>query len=283
MKKIALFILFLYAGIAFGQTTDTVVQWTFPDSNLAVGAFSDGGLAANIGNPITTVGGTSTIIYNRTGLTTYCARAAGWDNGSGTKYWLVYFSTLNYNTLKLSSVQQSATASDGPRDFKVQYATSLPGTWTDVPLATVLDSNDWTHGVLTNVDLPAACDNQDSVYLRWIMTSNTSVSGATVLSNGPSKIDDIIITGVLISSFVPSFDNPCKISISQNIPENTLTVFSTETMSVIAVYDIVGNLVYCTENSSTHILMNTLPFQKGIYIIKVMFDDTSFATRKISI
>jgi len=283
MKKLILFTLFLYTGIAFGQTTDIVVQWTFPDSALATGTFSDGGLPANIGIPITTKGGTSTIIYNRTGVSTYCARATGWDSGNGLKYWMVYFSTNNYNTLKLSSKQQSATSSNAPRDFKVQYATSLPGTWTDVPLATVLDSNDWTHGVLNNIDLPAACNNKDSVYLRWIMTSNTSVSGGTVQATGPNKIDDIIVTGIAIPTSVPAFENQGYLNISQDNSNNTLTIINKEKAKNICLFDIIGNLVYHNENPQDCTIINTSKFSNGIYIVKILTGNNTFITRKISL
>jgi hypothetical protein len=35
-----------------------------------------------------------------------------------------------------------------------------------------------------------------SVYIRWVMTSNTGITGVDVLSDGISKIDDILVTGV---------------------------------------------------------------------------------------
>jgi hypothetical protein len=283
MKKILLFGLLLTAINAFSQTTDTIVQWTFPDSSLAQGAKSDGGIPVNIGNPITTIGGTGALVFNHAGLTSYCARATGWDGGSGLKYWLVYFTTLNYNTLKLSSKQQSATSSEGPRDFKVQYATSFSGIWTDVPTATVLDSNDWTHGVLSNVDLPAACNDKDTVYLRWIMTSNTSVSGATVLQAGPNKIDDIYITGVAIPVSVPKIEDPHSVNLYQNYSNNTLTVFNKETIKNICLYDIIGKQIYSKENPSANTVISTSGFNKGIYIIKVLFDDNAVVTRKITL
>jgi len=281
MKNFLLFGLLLSAFTALSQTTDTIVQWTFPDSSLAQGAKSDGGLPVNIGNPITTVGGTSALIYSHAGLTSYCARATGWDGGSGSKYWLVYFSTFGYHSLKLSSKQQSSTASEGPRDFKVQYATSFSGIWTDVPSAIVLDSNDWTHGVLSNVNLPAACNNKDSVYLRWIMTSNTSVSGATVLAAGPNKIDDIFISGVVVTPFVPSIENPHSVSLYQNYSNNTLTIYNKETVKNIYLFDIIGKQVYNRENPSANTIINMSEFNKGIYIIKILFDDNAVVTRKI--
>src|SRR5690606_29820337 len=49
--------------------------------------------------------------------------------------------------------------------------------------------------VLSEVALPVECDNQTIVYLRWIMTSNTSANNGAVAGGGTSAIDDIIIAG----------------------------------------------------------------------------------------
>ncbi|MEZ5109768.1 MAG: hypothetical protein R2829_12480 [Bacteroidia bacterium] len=75
--------------------------------------------------------------------------------------------TQNYFDLTVSSKQRSSNT--GPRDFKLQYKIGAGGTWTDVSGATVTVANDFTSGVLSNVALPAECDNQSSVYLRWIV------------------------------------------------------------------------------------------------------------------
>ena len=281
MKRILLFGLLFYSITIYCQTTDVIVQWTFPDSALATGANSDGGMPQNIGIPITSNGGTNSLTFNRTGASTFCARSLGWDGGMGSKFWQIRFSTNNYNTLKLSSVQESATSSNGPRDFKVQYTTSLLGTWTDVPLATVLDSNDWSHGVLSNIDLPTACNNQDSVYLRWIMTSNISVSGGTVASNGPSKIDDIYVTGIQIPTNIQSSDVPTDLIFNQNTIENTVTVLSSESIKSVTVYDIIGNMVYYNEKNASSFTINTSLYRKGIYIMKMTFSDNHLLTRKV--
>jgi hypothetical protein len=191
MKKILFIALLFVAGFTFGQS-DTIVKWTFP--NNPDDSLMDGGLPFNSNSIISTQGGTSAITYASTGVTTYCARATSWNNGTDIKYWQVFFATTNHSGLKLSSKQRSSDT--GPRDFKVQYRLSALDAWTDVPSASVLDSNDWTHGVLTDIDLPTACDNQDSVFLCWVMTSGVSADGTTVAAGGSSRIDNIIITGV---------------------------------------------------------------------------------------
>ncbi len=197
MKKIVLIALCILPFLTFAQ--DTLVKWTFP--NNPDDSIADGGIPANAGMMISANGGTSAMNFTYSGLTTMSAYATKWNSGNGTKYWQIKVVTLGYINLKISSKQKSSGT--GPRDFKVQYKNGFDSTWFDVPGAAVLDSNDWTHGVLTNIPLPIACNNQDTVYLRWIMTSNTSVTGSTVASGGTSRIDDIFIKGTPTIDVIP--------------------------------------------------------------------------------
>lgn len=167
----------------------TVVGWDFEDSNQT----SDSGITAN-NNRLITTNSTGTIVYNVAGGNTSAAAISNsdWNGGADSKFWQISFATTGMSNLKLSSAQRSSNT--GPRDFKVQY--SLDGSsWNDVSLASITVANDWTTGVLNNVALPSACDNQTLVYLRWMMTSNTSANAGTVAAGGTNSIDDIIITG----------------------------------------------------------------------------------------
>ncbi len=119
----------------------------------------------------------------------------GWDVGAGTKYWSTSFSTTGYKDLQLFSKQSGSTT--GPRDFKVQW--SLNGTtWADVAGASVTVANNWTSGVLSGVPLPYVLENQSTVHLRWIMTSDINVSGGAVVPTGTNRMDDIFIGGRLM-------------------------------------------------------------------------------------
>lgn len=101
--------------------------------------------------------------------------------------------------MKFSS-KQSGNNTGSPRDFKVQYKIGAGGTWTDISGTNVTCVlNNWAAGALTDIPLPSACEDQASVYLRWIMTSNTSISGGTTSSNRYSGIDDILVVGTAIT------------------------------------------------------------------------------------
>lgn len=123
-----------------------------------------------------------------------------WDGGMDTAYWRIRVpNVFGLENLRISSKQRSS--STGPRDFKLQYSISgrLPLVWVDVPGGTITVGDNFTDGVLTDFDLPDECDNRYVLYLRWIMTSETSVDGGSVDSAGISLIDDIVLEGDVIN------------------------------------------------------------------------------------
>ncbi len=183
---------------AFGFAQATIVEWNFDDETKQVEPHlpysADDGIPSNVDIAPVSLTGASFTDWN-TGASGQSANANNWDDGNGTKYWQASFSTEGYENLALSSKQRGSNT--GPGDFKVEY--SLDDlTWADVPSANITVENNFTTGVLTNVALPAACNDQPTVYLRWIMTSNTSVNGGTVASAGTNRIDDIVITGTAL-------------------------------------------------------------------------------------
>lgn len=126
----------------------------------------------------------------------------GWNSGSGTKYWLATVSTKGYDNITLSSQQNSSGT--GPRDFKVQYSTDKT-TWSDVPNTTlkmVVSSFSCANNTckLVNVPLPTNANNQDVLYIRWIVNSNTNTNGSTGIgSTGSSRIKGISVSGSAIT------------------------------------------------------------------------------------
>jgi hypothetical protein len=223
MKQIITILALLLITTTYSKAQDTIVGWTFP-TGTSTDLSPDKGNSLNTSMTITTQGGTSAIAY-KNGLTTYAAQATGWDGGANVKCWQVEINTTGYQSLKLNSVQQSGGTYPGPRDYKVQYEIGTSGTWTDIPGTTIVTANNWTSSALSNIDIPAACNNQPSVSLRWIMTSDTSSAPpALVISTGNSKIDNIIITGTssasVITEILPEtfsfYPNPAKDAIYIN-------------------------------------------------------------------
>lgn len=193
LKKLFNILLFLIAA-QFTFAQQTVVEWNFPNNpdNNTVDVYTV--IPNNFGKTITTVGGTGAINFGTTGAITNSASATTWTGGSGVKYWEVSFSTTGCFNLDVSSKQMSSGT--GPRDFKIQYKIGA-GAYIDVPSAPAIinDSVNFNKGVLNFVPLPTSCENQPLIYLRWIMTSNTSVrAGANVVAGaGTSRIDEIVV------------------------------------------------------------------------------------------
>mgnify|MGYP006284732977 CR=1 FL=1 len=161
-----------------------------------------------------------------------------WNDGENSKYWMVELSTLNYGNINLSSKQRSSNT--GPRDFKVQYRIGTQGSWTDIENSDITVANDFDSGVLTEIGLPAACNNKAFLFIRWIMTSNTSVNEGEVASGGTSRIDEISIRGIYSDNFqrivigteeIPPFEVIIGTAFEEiNLPE-TVTVFFDDLVS----------------------------------------------------
>ncbi|MBK8087256.1 MAG: hypothetical protein IPK31_04500 [Chitinophagaceae bacterium] len=190
-KFFTLFLLLVSGGFLFGQTT--LVEWNFP--NNPDDAIADVAIPLNAAKTIATVGANA-LAFTPAGATTNSAVAANWITGIGTKYWEVEVATTGYNTLTFSSKQRSSNK--GPRDFVVEYRIGA-GAWVALPGAVVLTADNYTSGVLTNFALPAACNDQPSVFIRWVMNSDIAVDGTAVTGAGTSNIDDIRIRGFLIA------------------------------------------------------------------------------------
>lgn len=130
----------------------------------------------------------------------------GWDNGKNKKYWLASLSTKGYRDIALSSQQTSSGT--GPRDFKVQYSTDNKN-WTDVPglsLKMTQSSFNCPGGSckLVNAPLPAGAENQENLYIRWIVNSNTNTKGSQGIGDtGSSLIKDIRVTGTATGTQEP--------------------------------------------------------------------------------
>lgn len=188
-----------YSDFMEPATTD-VVLWNFPaatNDNIA-----DGGIAANAAKTLTAVGAAN-LTFNSAGNGGLTARADGWNGGDGTKYWQVELETTGYGDIKVSSKQRSSNT--GPRDFKLQYRIGTGGAWVDVSGGAITVADNYTTGALNALSLPAACADQGQIFLRWVMTSNTSVNNGTVAAGGASNMDDVLVTGRAFS-YVGGYD-----------------------------------------------------------------------------
>lgn len=203
MKKNLYSLLFCIAlcsrFLSYSQTPEPVVGWSswFDWTNRT----ADQGIGANIGvSVLNTTGGAGTPTFTDADGTGQRAMADGWAGGANTKAWAFSFSTIKYNTLRFAGKLMGTNSPGtflGPRDFKLQYSLNN-STWTDVAGGAMTAYNGmagWNS--YSNIALPAACDNQPTVYLRLLMTSNVAVNGGTV-GTGQSHFDDVNVTGISV-------------------------------------------------------------------------------------
>lgn len=165
-----------------------LAAWDFDDQT----GLPSSSLPVNDGATVDVIGATDG--GYGTGATGQARSSSSWVGGEdGSKYWVTVISTESLSSLLLSSKQLGSGT--GPRDWQIEVSTN-GADWSAVAGSAITVANNWTSGVLTNLELPATINNQLQVYIRWVMTSNVSVSGATVAVTGTSRMDDVIITGV---------------------------------------------------------------------------------------
>ena len=280
MKKL-FFLSLMFSGI-FCQAQiyqDTLIGLTAP-----TGALDD--TVANIGIPVNlpplstvalrTVGGTDAITMTNGVISgDYACTATGWDNGMDTKYWEIGFQTNGASNLLLSSKQRAGGTNAGPKDWKVQYKIDTNGTCTDVPGATsIVCGNDWTTGVLTDVPLPAACNMiYQTLFLRWIMTTNDNISGSTVSAAGVSKLDEVFVkadigvgmTTLFSSQELHVYPNPSSGKIHVSLSEKDNSVF---------VYDCLGNCVFSQTVNGFSEELDLRSLGKGMYLLTTVSSTT---------
>ncbi|MBN1198735.1 MAG: hypothetical protein JXA23_05235 [Bacteroidales bacterium] len=188
--RIGIFILILASWVR-GYSQFTVVEWTFP--NDPDDSIADGGAPGNLDKVITVHGGVAPPTYIEEGITTNCASATHWANGAYSKYWQVEFSTTGYGDLTFESWQNSFSPGEfGPKYFDIQYRIGASGTWTTFITWSIWTGNHWFQ--IPPAAIPSVCDNQPSLYIRWLMTSNIPTQGSGLVNDAASnRIDDIII------------------------------------------------------------------------------------------
>lgn len=131
----------------------------------------------------------------------------GWQSGANTKYIYIVINTTDQYNIKISSKQKSSA--NGPKNFKLQYSLNDINSpiWVDVPGGSIVCADNFTSGVLTNLQLPDAVNNKPIVVLRWVLTTDTAVNGGTIEPTGSNQIDDIILKGSSAQTLVSGFDN----------------------------------------------------------------------------
>lgn len=264
MKRLFTLICLIALPAMMMAQTQTIAKWTFPSGELT-DTIAEEANQHNLNAYICTTGGTGAI-QMKNGATTKAAQADGWDSGMNLKAWQIVIKTTDYESITLSSKQQSGNTDPGPRDFKLQYRTGATDDWTDIENGALTVLNDWTTSEVIELPLPADCYNQELLYIRWVLTSNLDVSGNTLEPAGKTKIDDIIVKGELITGMDENagedfriFPNPCQ---------KSLVIEQLESNSLIEIIHVNGQVVH-QQNSQSLVEKLNLDLPKGLYLVRI--------------
>lgn len=271
------------ALFSYSQTTVILAQWSFPLAD-STSLLPDSSVSSNATKYISAE---DTVAYPNTnmrevtftnGITTYAGTADGWHNGNGAKLWSIKIKTNSLKNITVSSKQRSGNTNPGPKYWKIQARISGQP-WVDLPGGNVVCGNDWTTGVVNDIPLGTDFDSVSaSIFVRWIMTSDSSITGTIVDSLGISKIDDVIIKGVQSTTGIEETLFNSAFSFYPNPSMGMLTIESTKGIRALNVYNNQGQIVRRVD----HILhlqtidMNGLT--KGLYFLQPEYNDNSIGT-----
>ncbi len=285
MKKQLLFAALIICAMAV-SAQETITGFTFPVNS------GPDSLNANLGSTTNksydirfqwvltpTSDSTLNTVTFVDGATTFAAATSGWENGADVKFWSIKFKANNYSNFKVSSKQKSDATIPGPRDFKLQWRLSS-GTYADVSGGAITLGADWATGVVTDLPVPITGQGTGSIYIRWIMSSNTDINGGTVTAGGQSMIDDILVTAV--SSLGQNeilYTNRLKLFPSPN--QGYFTLSSSEPMEKISVTDLSGKTIFSMADPSQKQAIALPNAKSGLYLLKVRFagSDEEVSTR----
>ncbi|WP_304517330.1 T9SS-dependent choice-of-anchor J family protein [Cecembia rubra] len=210
-STIILALLIFLGMVSVHAQTEIIAGWTFGTVTGEESPLADQGNPNNIGiQRINLLN--ATLSGYVAGSPGRAITSSGWNNFSQERYWFVQINTAGFENLTLSSKQQSSNT--GPKDFHVQY--SLNGTsWIDIPNGNVTVANNFTSGVLNRIPIPQEANNKPEVFIRWLNTSEISVSLSTIASGGTNRIDEIFIEGTAIDEEIIQNPDPVQ---AANLP-----------------------------------------------------------------
>ncbi|MDR0413165.1 MAG: hypothetical protein LBH61_05135 [Dysgonamonadaceae bacterium] len=139
--------------------------------------------------------------------TDFIAASKSWADADVTeKYWIATLSTQGCEDLLLTSKQKGSNT--GPKDFKIQYRAGADVPWTDLPGGGITVGNDnYVKGIVEDLPLPAALNNQETVALRWLATSTARISGTDPVAAGGVNRLEVIVRGVSNGEGEPTLSN----------------------------------------------------------------------------
>ena len=117
----------------------------------------------------------------------------GLDGLANNAWWQTYISTAGRTDIAVTWRMRSTNT--GPRDWQLQYRVGTGGGWNNVGGLIVLPSGNPAFTGISDKSrfLPQSAEGHDSLYLRWLMTSNVATNGSPIVYGGTHQINNIVI------------------------------------------------------------------------------------------
>lgn len=227
----------------FAAAPVTIAEWNFGSAPSLPAAATGGDTDAEL-----TVVPSKNISYGSGGIS-----AAGWSVGD---CWKLKLSTKGYIDITLSAKARSSNT--GPKYFDVEYSTDN-NNWIDFPDNSYQILGTSISYVFQNLSLPKGAENEEDLYIRFVMTSDISLRAGTgsypadekVQSGGTTTINNISIKGTPTSGEASApviTHTPVGIAMADSDITITAAIESERTVTAAVYYGNTANGTGFTEN-----------------------------------
>lgn len=176
-----------------------------------------------------------------------------WNETSGFTYKI---STAGYQNISFSC--KAYTTASGPKSVSLQYSTDGT-TYNNVVSNAALTANAALEQLFLNVQLPAECNNQRTLYIRLATQEDMTYSGTALhnnLSKGNLYVNNVVIAGEDDGSYKMPYTNKSTYYYGLT---GLIKYVSPDGMAMqYAVYDISDNLVQSGTYPATGIQLSTV-------------------------
>ena len=162
-------------------------------------------------------------------------RLTGLDNGANNTWWVAELSSSGYTDITASIDMRSSPT--GPSEFRVEYSVDGVSWYPAGSHATIkinIDAGSGEFDTFT-ATLPIGASDCETLYIRWLLTSNTAVNNNPIASGGVHNINNIAIFGNIITNVI---GDSIELSVIENqvytiaLTAQSITDFSGKTMTI---------------------------------------------------
>ena len=197
---------------------------------------------------------------------------------------LLALNSTGRKNLQVSWKSQTITANTRIMNLRLQFRLDSTKLYTDVPGPVQFVSN----ATLTNdslilgpVTLPATCDDQPYVELRWIYYESDGVSLSSSGKRGQIRFSDLIVSSIDSTVGITELSNNSGMNFTFTSGYGQLTINTTYNGNVIVnMYNLLGKLTYSNQTGFDQHTLHIYNLTKGIYLVSLFDKRTDLTTVK---